>query len=114
MWTMRRKGLLIVFMIVVCAGISVRAGLTRVKEAEAGSPALTIYNQQFAVVRQTIPMSLKQGANHVEVTDITGHVEPDSVIINPTTDDVLVKFATPQSGTIVLSAAGAAHRETPA
>jgi hypothetical protein len=33
-------------------------------------------------------------------------VEPDSVMINPTTYDVLVKFATPQSGTIVLSAAG--------
>jgi len=33
-------------------------------------------------------------------------VEPDSVMINPTTYDVLVKFATPQSGTVVLSAAG--------
>jgi hypothetical protein len=33
-------------------------------------------------------------------------VEPDSIMINPTTYDVLVKFATPQSGTLVLSAAG--------
>jgi hypothetical protein len=33
-------------------------------------------------------------------------VEPDSVVINPTTYDVLVKFATPQSGTLVISAAG--------
>jgi hypothetical protein len=33
-------------------------------------------------------------------------VEPDSVLINPTTYDVLVKFATPQSGTLVISAAG--------
>jgi hypothetical protein len=83
MRTIRRKGLLIGCAILIFAGVSVRAGLTRVKEAEGGSPALTIYNQQFAVVRQTIPMSLKQGANHVEVMDITGHLEPDSVILRP-------------------------------
>ena len=79
----RRSGLLILCTVVVLAGIIAGAGLTRGKEAEGSGPALTIYNQQFAVVRQTIPMSLKQGANHVEVTDITGHLEPDSVILRP-------------------------------
>jgi hypothetical protein len=33
-------------------------------------------------------------------------VEPNYVLINPTTYDVAVSFAAPQSGTIVLSAAG--------
>lgn len=33
-------------------------------------------------------------------------VEPDDVLINPATYDVLVKFATPQSGTVILSAVG--------
>jgi hypothetical protein len=47
------------------------------------SPALTIYNQKFAVVRQMLPLDLKPGANRVEVTDITGHLEPDSVILRP-------------------------------
>ena len=33
--------------------------------------ALTIYNQSFAVVRQTLPLDLKSGTNQVEITDIT-------------------------------------------
>jgi hypothetical protein len=45
------------------------------------APALTIYNQQFAVVRNSLALDLKPGQNHVEVTDITGHLEPDSVIL---------------------------------
>jgi hypothetical protein len=47
----------------------------------AASPSLTIYNQQFAVVRQTIPLSLTQGFNQVSYSNITCHVEPDSVIL---------------------------------
>jgi len=43
--------------------------------------ALTIYNQSFAVVRQTLPLDLKSGANQLEITDITSHLEPDSVIL---------------------------------
>jgi hypothetical protein len=52
-------------------------------QSEAEQPALTIYNQQFAVVRNVIPFDLKSGTNHVEVTDITTHLEPDSVILRP-------------------------------
>ena len=43
--------------------------------------ALTIYNQSFAVVRQTLPLELKSGTNPLEITDITSHLEPDSVIL---------------------------------
>jgi hypothetical protein len=43
--------------------------------------ALTIYNQSFAVVRQTLPLELKSGTNQLEITDITAHLEPDSVIL---------------------------------
>src|SRR5215831_512267 len=52
-------------------------------EQAVNSPALTIYNQKFAVVRQTLPLDLKSGSNHVEVSDVTGHLEPDSVILRP-------------------------------
>jgi len=48
---------------------------------EASSPSLTIYNQNFAVVRQEMPLDLKAGVTSVRVTDITMHVEPDSVIL---------------------------------
>src|SRR5438046_1678183 len=44
-------------------------------------PSLTIYNQDFAVVRQELPLDLKSGENQVNVSDITMHVEPDSVIL---------------------------------
>ncbi len=47
------------------------------------APSLTIYNQKFAVVRQKLSLELKPGPNHVQITDITGHVEPDSVILRP-------------------------------
>jgi hypothetical protein len=51
------------------------------KNDAAMAPALTIYNQQFAVVRNGLTLDLKPGQNHVEVTDISGHVEPDSVFL---------------------------------
>src|SRR5947209_5590465 len=47
----------------------------------ADQPALTIYNANFAVVRQSVPLDLKPGMNHVSFTDATAHIEPDSVIL---------------------------------
>ena len=43
--------------------------------------ALTIYNQDFAVVRDTLPLDLKAGVNEVRFTEATAHLEPDSVIL---------------------------------
>jgi hypothetical protein len=43
--------------------------------------SLTIYNQDFAVVRDSIHLHLSRGINEVRVTDITAHLEPDSVIL---------------------------------
>jgi hypothetical protein len=47
----------------------------------AGQPALTIYNQNFAVVRDSVPLNLKRGVNEVRFTETTAHLEPDSVIL---------------------------------
>ena len=44
-------------------------------------PALTIYNQNFAVVRETLPLDLKSGNNTVRFTGATAQVEPSSVIL---------------------------------
>ncbi|MFN7936469.1 MAG: hypothetical protein U0R19_24280 [Bryobacteraceae bacterium] len=49
--------------------------------AFAAGPSLTIYNQNFAVVRETIPLDLKQGVNIVQFTNATVHLEPDSVML---------------------------------
>jgi hypothetical protein len=49
--------------------------------AAAADSSLTIYNQNFAVVRETLPLDLHAGTNDVSVTQITAHLEPDSVIL---------------------------------
>jgi hypothetical protein len=56
------------------------AGLFSAGIAGAG-PALTIYNQNFAVVRDTVPLDLKAGDNAVIYPGATAQVEPDSVIL---------------------------------
>jgi len=56
--------------------------LTALSTLVAGAePALTIYNQNFAVVRDTVPLDLKSGANSVVYSGATAQVEPDSVIL---------------------------------
>jgi hypothetical protein len=49
--------------------------------AAFGQPALTIYNQNFAVVRDTVPLDLQAGVNTVRYAGATAQVEPDSVIL---------------------------------
>jgi len=44
-------------------------------------PALTIYNQNFAVVRDTVTLDLKAGVTSVRYPGATAQVEPDSVIL---------------------------------
>src|SRR5438132_13392278 len=51
----------------------------------ASQPALTIYNQNFAVVDDTVPVGLKQGINNGHFTETTAHLEPDSVILRDST-----------------------------
>ncbi len=53
--------------------------------AQSTPPSLTIYNQNFAVVREEIPLDLKPGENQVNVNNITMHLEPDSVVLRDPT-----------------------------
>src|SRR5467141_665092 len=57
-------------------------GLTQAMATDAvNQPALTIYNQNFFVAREGLPMELKMGANRVAYSGIAAHLEPDSVIL---------------------------------
>jgi hypothetical protein len=56
-----------------------------VMPAWAAEPQLTIYNQNFAVVRVLVPLDLKPGGNPVRYADITAYLEPDSVILRDPT-----------------------------
>jgi len=51
------------------------------KTEESVAPALTIYNQNFFVAREYLPMDLRAGVNHVDFAGIAAHLEPDSVIL---------------------------------
>jgi hypothetical protein len=48
-------------------------------------PALTIYNQNFFVAREHLPLDLAAGVNHVVFNGITSHLEPDSVMLRDLT-----------------------------
>lgn len=61
-------------MLTMCAGAAI-----------AADPALTIYNGNFAVVRETVPLQLNRGVNRIDFADATAHVEPDSVILRDPT-----------------------------
>lgn len=50
-------------------------------------PSLTIYNQNFAVVRDTVPLSLQAGVNEVHFPGATAQLEPDSVILRDPSGD---------------------------
>jgi len=63
---------------VVVLGALCAVSTTRFACAE---PALTIYNQNFAVVRDSVALDLKAGSNRVAVSDLTAHLEPDSVVL---------------------------------
>jgi hypothetical protein len=51
----------------------------------AQNPALTIYNQNFAVVRERLTLDLVQGVNDVVFPGVTTQLEPDSVVLRDPT-----------------------------
>ncbi len=42
---------------------------------------LTVYNDNFAAVKETRKLALSRGENEIRVADITAHLEPESVIV---------------------------------
>jgi hypothetical protein len=56
-------------------------GLLTASPSLIADPALTIYNQNFAVVRDTVPLDLKAGVNEARFSGMTAQAETDSVIL---------------------------------
>jgi hypothetical protein len=55
-------------------------------------PSLTIYNQRFAVIRETIPLDLKQGVNSIQFEGATALLEPQSVMLRDPTGRRLLRI----------------------
>lgn len=47
----------------------------------SAQPAITVYNENFAVVRDTVTLKLKSGQNDVSYSGVTAQLEPESVIL---------------------------------
>lgn len=61
--------------------ISSCLGLVLLISTGHAETSLTIYNQDFGVVRETLPLDLKAGENHARFSGATAQVEEDSVIL---------------------------------
>jgi hypothetical protein len=61
-------------------GINLVAAQSSRTSSEPGT-ALTIYNQNFFVAREHVPLDLKPGTNEAQYVGVAAHLEPDSVIL---------------------------------
>jgi hypothetical protein len=68
------------FFLAACAAAAPISQQAATATASDG-PALTIYNQDFAVVREVVRLDLKAGVNPVNYSGMTSRLEPDSVIL---------------------------------
>ncbi|MGC2182645.1 MAG: hypothetical protein WA637_05155, partial [Terriglobales bacterium] len=72
---------LLLIVLVLC-GVVMGQEKAQEKAADSSNqPALTIYNQNFFVAREYVPLDLTAGVNHAQFAGITSHLEPDSVIL---------------------------------
>jgi hypothetical protein len=76
--------LLLIFNLKVCHAAPAAPEKSAPEKENAGddsSTALTIYNQNFFVAREHVPLDLQPGVNQAEYAGIAAHLEPDSVIL---------------------------------
>ncbi|HET8827494.1 MAG TPA: hypothetical protein VFM77_20305, partial [Terriglobales bacterium] len=71
--------LVALLLIAIVAAARIHAAKAEITAAGPSGLALTIYNQNFAVVRQPIELNLQIGPNRIQFADTTAHLEPDSV-----------------------------------
>ena len=76
-----KKNFQIINIVLFAAGFTVHA-----------EPSLTIYNQDFAIVRDQVKLDLKKGENDLSVTNITACLEPDSVILRDPTGKYAIQI----------------------
>ena len=60
--------------------------------AQTKPPTLTIYNQNFAVVRDTVPLDLQAGVTNVRFANTTAQLETDSVILRDPSGKVALQI----------------------
>jgi hypothetical protein len=56
--------------------------------AAFAQPAITVYNENFGVVRDTVSLDLKSGLSDVSYSGVTAQLEPESVILRDPSGEV--------------------------
>ena len=54
----------------------------------SAQPAITVYNENFGVVRDTVSLDLKAGLSNVSYSGVTAQLEPESVILRDPSGEV--------------------------
>jgi hypothetical protein len=58
------------------------------KQTPVAGPAITVYNQNFGVVRDLVPLDLPAGISEASYSGVTAHLEPESVVLRDPTGQV--------------------------
>src|ERR1700720_248013 len=75
-----KKLLLIILLLTQLLLCGVAIGQEKAAD-NSNQPALTVYNQNFFVARESVPLDLTAGVNRAQFAGIASHLEPDSVIL---------------------------------
>ena len=68
----------IILLAIVCIAVYSTAFARPAKKAEPGV-ALTVYNENFGVVRETRKIPFNKGVNTIKFTDVASAIDPTSV-----------------------------------
>ena len=74
------KKLLLTMLLLCCVAVGQEKAQEKAVD-NSNQAALTIYNQNFFVAREYVPLDLRPGVNRAEFAGIASHLEPDSVIL---------------------------------
>ncbi len=78
---MRRNLLAAASLIVLCLALPAMADELRVSLDDQTGVAVTIYNQDLALVRDARVMNLIKGENDVAFIDVSGHIQPETALL---------------------------------
>lgn len=74
-----RRAVSLLVLAATCQGVQPACAYDEKKISESSSVSLTIYNQNFGLVRDTRSVELGSGINHVRFEDVAAKIDPTSV-----------------------------------
>lgn len=83
---MRRKSFRNISRTELCRNVCIASILLAAAHSSTAAPdaadrSITIYNENYGIVRQTLPLSLNAGVNHIVYDDLTNQLVPSTVIL---------------------------------